>query len=126
MAASRIVLFDGDCTYCNGWVRWISKRDRDKAFTFLPLASPEGAALRKKHDVPWSIDSVVLIENDSAWTRSDAAWRILQALQGWSFASLLLRLVPGPLRNWGYDLIARNRHRLGMADHCEIPERRPS
>ena len=122
MQEPRIVLFDGDCTYCNGWVRWISKRDRDHVFTFLPLASAEGGLLMKKHDVPKSVDSVVLIEADHAWTRSDAAWRILRALPGWGFASLLLRMVPRPLRNWGYDLIARNRHRSGMADHCEIPE----
>lgn len=117
------VLFDGDCAYCNGWVRWISKRDKRKLFQFIALGSPEGLVLRKQFEVPADIDSIVLIQHGFAHTKSCAAWRILDALPGWSWAAFLLRLVPRPLRNWGYDLIAKNRHHLGMKDSCELPPR---
>jgi predicted DCC family thiol-disulfide oxidoreductase YuxK len=116
-----IVLFDGDCAFCNGWVRWIQRRDRNAVFGFHPLASDEGVRLRARHGVPDDIDSVVLVENDAAHTKSGAAWRILRRLPGWGVASLLLRIIPRPLRDLGYDLVSRNRHRLGMKDECELP-----
>lgn len=112
-ASSRIVLFDGECAYCNGWVRWIAQRDRSKVFRFVALATPEGMALRSQHRVAADIDSIVLIEDGRAWLRSDAAWRIFRALPGWGITAFLLRLIPRPLRDTGYALIASNRHRLG-------------
>jgi predicted DCC family thiol-disulfide oxidoreductase YuxK len=116
-----IVLFDGDCAYCNGWVKWITKRDSKKVFEFLPLGSDQGKQLRAQHELPAWIDSVILVDKGVAYTRSSAAWRILSRLPGWGFASLLLRIVPRPLRDLGYDLVTRNRHRLGMKDECELP-----
>ena len=121
MDPQPIILFDGDCAYCNSWVRWISVRDRAKRYRFVALTSEEGVALRKQHGVPAHIDSIVLIDRKTAHVRSDAAWRVLGALPGWGAAATLLRLVPRPIRNWGYDLVARNRHRLGGQDACELP-----
>jgi predicted DCC family thiol-disulfide oxidoreductase YuxK len=119
--APLLVLFDGECAYCNGWVNWIRERDRSARFRFAALASPEGLALREAHRIPGTLDSIVLVGGDKAYTRSDAAWRVLKDLSGFGFASVLLRAVPRPLRNWGYDLVARNRHRLGMKDVCKLP-----
>jgi predicted DCC family thiol-disulfide oxidoreductase YuxK len=119
-----IILFDGDCAFCNGWVKWIMRRDPEKRFMFFALASEEGIALRRKHGVPETVDSIVLVKDGQAFTRSDAAWRVLNGLPNYGFLGSLVRLVPRPLRNLGYDLIARNRHRLGMKDTCELPEHR--
>jgi predicted DCC family thiol-disulfide oxidoreductase YuxK len=123
MAAQEIILFDGDCAYCNGWVKWISKRDADGRFMFASLTSERGLALRKKHDIPDHLDSIVLVQGEAAFTRSDAAWRVLRGLPGSALWGGLLRLVPRPLRNWGYDLVAKNRHRLGLKDECDLPAR---
>lgn len=119
-----IILFDGDCAFCNGWVKWIMERDPEKRFSFTPLTSEEGIALRRSHSVPDTIDSIVLVRDGRAFIRSDAAWRVLKSLPGHGLVGTLLRIVPRPLRNWGYDLIARNRHRLGMTDTCELPGHR--
>jgi len=123
MRTQDLVLFDGDCAYCNGWVNWIRKRDKAGRFRFAPLSSPEGNDIRSAHAIPESVDSIVLVQGDGAHTRSDAAWRVLKGLPGLGLMGTLLRLVPRPLRNWGYDLVARNRHRLGMKDSCELPAR---
>ncbi len=119
-----VILFDGDCAYCNGWVKWILKQDREKRFRFTPLLSEEGTALRRVHGIPDTADSLVLVADGHAFLRSDAAWRVLKKLPGHRFAGLMVRLVPRFLRNWGYDLIARNRHRLGMKDSCDLPKHR--
>lgn len=120
-AAQDLLLFDGDCAYCNGWVRWISARDRDKRFQYVPLLADEGRALRARYRIPDTVDSIVLVRDGRAYLRSDAAWRVLAALPGWKLAGGALRLVPRFLRDRGYDLVARNRHRLGKAEHCELP-----
>lgn len=117
------ILFDGDCAYCNGWVRWIGARQRPGQFRFLPLGSAEGLALRRAHGVPDHVDSIVLVRDGRAFMKSDAAWRVLGALPGLTLPAMLLRLVPRPLRELGYDLVARNRHRLGLKDECQIPGR---
>ncbi len=119
-----VILFDGDCAFCNGWVKWITRRDPGKRFRFVPLRSSEGSDLRQRHGVPVTIDSIVLVQDGQAFTRSDAAWRVLKGLPGQGLFGTVVRSVPRPLRNWGYDLIARNRHRLGMKDTCELPENR--
>lgn len=118
-----IVLFDGECAYCNGWVRWITARDRHHRFHFVPRTSDEGLAVRAQQDIPENIDSIVLVQGGQAYFRSDAAWRILRELPGWGGAGLALRLVPRFLRDRGYDLVAKNRHRLGLDDSCELPKR---
>ena len=116
-----IILFDGECAYCDRWVRWILKRDQHKRFRFVALKSGEGISLRKAHDVPDHIDSIVLLSDGRVHLRSCAAWRVLEALPGWRAAAIVLRIVPRPLRDLGYDLIARNRHRLKGEEACELP-----
>lgn len=123
MAAQDIILFDGTCAYCNSWVKWIAKRDVGHRFDFAPLTSEAGVTLRNKHGIPDHLDSIVLVQGEAAFTRSDAAWRVLRTLPGNAIWAALLRLVPRPVRNWGYDLLAKNRHRLGMTDQCELPAR---
>lgn len=121
MADQAIILFDGDCAFCNGWVKWIRKRDRTHRFRYAALGSEEGQRLRTTHALPPSTDSVVLVSEGKAYLKSTAAGRILRSLPGYRFAGTLLLLVPRFLRDPVYDLIARNRHKLGMKDQCEIP-----
>lgn len=119
--AGAVVLFDGACAYCNGWVNWIRRRDKRGHFRYAALDSAEGSALRNRYGIPAHVDSVVLVQDDRAYVKSAAAWRILVVLPRWTVAAWALRLIPRPLRDLGYDVVARNRHRLGMKDACELP-----
>ena len=119
--AGAVVLFDGDCAYCNGWVNWIRRRDKRGHFRYAALDSVEGSALRGRHGIPAHVDTVVLVQGDRAYVKSAAAWRILHLLPGYRVAAWALRLIPRPLRDLGYTVVARNRHRFGMKDTCELP-----
>jgi predicted DCC family thiol-disulfide oxidoreductase YuxK len=123
MAGQDLILFDGDCAYCHGWVKWITARDTQHRFRFVALSSVEGRAERSTHGIPEHLDSIVLVQQGTAYTRSDAGWRVLRGLPGNALWAGLLRAVPRPLRNWGYDLVAKNRHRFGLTDECELPAR---
>ena len=74
----RIILFDGECNFCDASVQFIMKRDRG-TFHFASLQSEIGQQLVERFQLH-GIDSVVLIENDCAYTKSTAALRIAKRL----------------------------------------------
>jgi predicted DCC family thiol-disulfide oxidoreductase YuxK len=50
MRGDGLILFDGVCVLCSRGCRFVSRRDRDKYFRYVPMQSPEGrtiAASRK-------------------------------------------------------------------------------
>jgi len=119
MTLNQKILFDGDCSFCNFWVRFISKRDKNKLFTFHSLQSEVGVEIRKKHSISESYDSIVLIENDKYYLKSTAALRIVKQLKLPWFLIYGFIIIPKFIRDWVYDLIAKNRHKF-FKDLCEI------
>ena len=108
-----IVLFDGVCNLCDGSIRFIAANDPAGRFRFASLQSPEAAAaLAPFGRTATSLESIVLIDGDRLYERSDAALRIAAELSApWTFARALLA-VPRGVRDRLYDAIARNRYRL--------------
>ena len=123
-----LVLFDGTCNLCNGSVRFILKHDSRKRFTFLSSRTPEGAALAAQHGFTGPTPgSMVLVVGDRSFIRSTASLEIARRLDfPWSLLYAFI-VIPRPLRDLGYKLIAANRHRwFGTTEQCIIlpPERR--
>jgi predicted DCC family thiol-disulfide oxidoreductase YuxK len=132
---SAVVLFDGVCNFCDASVNFIIERDREGYFKFAPLQSNEGRRLANQYgfesatageDQPANdlipIDSVILIEDGSAFTHSTAALRILRQLgPPWSWLYAFI-VVPAAVRDFFYRLFARYRYRFfGRKDQCMIP-----
>ena len=118
-----IVLFDGVCNLCNGAVQFIIKRDRDEKFLFASLQSNFGKdQLRKSGLDPLSLKSILVIEGELVFQRSDAALKIASHLEGiWSYFTVL-RFVPKIIRDGVYNFIARHRYSIfGKQDSCMIP-----
>ena len=118
-----IVLFDGVCNFCNASVNFVIERDKAGYFKFAPLQSEIGEELVAKHDIDTAeTDSVIVVENDRAYTHSSAALRIAKQLDGlwsWSYGFIV---VPKPLRDFFYRLFAKYRYRLfGKQDACMMP-----
>jgi predicted DCC family thiol-disulfide oxidoreductase YuxK len=119
-----VVLFDGVCNLCNGFVQFVIPRDPHGHFRFAALQSPVAARLLAQARVtPGDAETVVLIEDGRAFFRSSAALRIARGLRfPWPLLYGLM-VLPRPIRDWVYDLIARNRLRwFGQRDQCMIPE----
>ena len=119
---SSIVLFDGVCNFCNDSVNFIIRHDRDNKFKFATLQSDIGQELRAEYNVGEDIDSIVLIENDQAFTHSTAGLRIAKALGGiWSLGYVYI-IVPAVIRDWFHKLFAKYRYRMfGKKEVCMIP-----
>ncbi|RKQ20184.1 DUF393 domain-containing protein [Lysinibacillus endophyticus] len=120
----KVVLFDGECNFCSQSVQFIIKRDKRKQFKFASLQSTSGRELVEKHNIPKTIDSVVLVDNDRAYTKSSAVLRIALGLDRYWKLLYVFLLVPVPLRNIIYDIIAKNRHKLLKQNNaCMIPSK---
>lgn len=120
-----VLLFDGVCNLCNASVQWVLQRDRAERFRFAALQSEAGQALLARFDLNAEhFDTVVLVDGDRVFTRSDAALEILRSLGApWSGLALL-RWLPLGFRNAVYDWVARNRYRwFGRQEKCLLPRK---
>lgn len=119
----RIILFDGDCNFCDSSVQFIIKRDPAAHFLFTSLQSEKGLELTKQYAIPVEVDSLVLIENGKAFTKSSAALRIAKKLDGLWHLLFLFILVPRKIRDGVYDYVAKNRYKWfgKKEDACMLP-----
>ncbi|MCH1625372.1 thiol-disulfide oxidoreductase DCC family protein [Ferdinandcohnia quinoae] len=119
---NRIILFDGICNFCNSSVQFIIKRDSNENYQFASLQGEVGKDLLKKHGLKGDLSSVILIEGDRAYIKSNAALRICRNLSGlYPFLSIFL-IIPSPIRDIFYDVIAKNRYKwFGKKESCMIP-----
>lgn len=120
----RILFFDGVCNLCNASVDFLVRQDPGGLIRYAPLQGKTAAA-RLRMPAPVSSDeleTVVYWENGRSWIRSSAALRVLAALGGpWALVKLLL-LIPAPIRDAAYRIIARNRYRwFGRRETCRLP-----
>lgn len=119
-----IVVFDGVCVLCSGWVRFLSRVDRAGRYRFAAMQGGTGRALLMQHGLdPDDPVSFLLVRGDTAWTDSDAIVQVLAGLGGvWRLVHAM-RLVPRALRDPIYRWIARNRYRwFGRYDRCMVSD----
>ncbi|MGF1453716.1 MAG: thiol-disulfide oxidoreductase DCC family protein [Opitutales bacterium] len=119
----EIVLFDGDCGFCQRSIQFIWQHDREGRYQFAPMRSEIGRKLLAERGLSDpDFRTFYLIQGERLLDRSDAALEIASHLDHPSRALKVFRAIPRPLRNLGYAFIAINRHLLpGRKDACEIP-----
>ena len=118
-----ILLFDGVCNLCNASVQWILKRDPNGQFRFAALQSEVGQQFLRKHGLAAKdFDTAVVVVGEQIFLRSDAALEIVRRLGGFWRILYVFKIIPRPLRNAIYNLVARNRYRwFGHREECMLP-----
>ncbi|PKL94004.1 MAG: thiol-disulfide oxidoreductase [Gemmatimonadetes bacterium HGW-Gemmatimonadetes-1] len=123
-----ILLYDGTCGFCAASVQLVLRHDRTGTLRFASLQGPTGQAAILRHPELAGADSVVWVEPATAdhpervYLRSAAALRTSRYLGGVWHLMRIGWLVPRPLRDAIYDLVARHRHRIPIgADRCDLP-----
>lgn len=109
------LLLDGDCGLCHRLATFIDKRLANGVnIGYRPILSEDAqqiiAKLPKKQQ---DADSVYLIRNGKSYIRSAAGIRCLLYMR-WYYKMWfpLLWLIPFPLRDLGYRIIATYRHKF--------------
>jgi predicted DCC family thiol-disulfide oxidoreductase YuxK len=119
----NVIIFDGVCNLCAHSVTFILDHEADRTLRFTPLQSPAGTRLMRDLGFnPEEAKTFVLIADGKAYVKSDAAIRISRYFRGaWKLLGVV-RIIPRPIRDWVYDLIARNRYQwFGRFDACLVP-----
>jgi len=118
-----ILLFDGVCNLCNASVQWVLLRDSKGVFRFAAQQSDTGRAKLQQFGLSSdAYDTVVLIDGDRLYTRSDAALEVLNRLGGMYRFAVVFKIIPRFIRNAVYNWIARNRYRwFGKEEQCMLP-----
>ena len=119
-----IILFDGICNFCNRTVNIILKYDQDAHFQFAPSQSTAGKDILQQFGLEQNgKSSVILIDNEKVYTKTDAVIQIATYLKGWPTLFRLIKFIPKPIRDFAYNLIAKNRYLLfGKRETCRIPD----
>lgn len=117
------VYFDGYCALCDRFVQFVLRRDRAARYRFAPLQGSTAQARVPATLDPRTSQTVIFEDAGRFRVRSDAALAILSGLGGaWRLAALL-RVIPRPVRDAVYDLVANNRNRwFGRLAECRIPQ----
>ena len=131
MARSNpIILYDGVCGLCNSLVQFLLKRDKEGRLRFASLQSDFAAKVLHRHGFDSKdLDTMHLVENydqpdERVLQRSTAILRAGRELGGmWALLAALGRVVPRPLRDVFYGLVASNRYRIfGKYETCMLPD----
>jgi len=125
MAFKRVVVFDGVCNLCGGWVLFLLRRPQlPTNLYFAAMQGRVGRGLLIEHGIdPDDPETFLLIDGDRVLSNSDAAVGLLALLgPGWRGLSRLAGAIPRAWRDAVYRAVARNRYRwFGRKDQCMVP-----
>ena len=109
-----IIVFDGHCAFCSGWVGVVLRHDHANRFRLLRAQSPLGMSLYRHYGLdPVDYETNLLIADGWVWLKSEGSIQMAEGLGlPWSLAAGF-RILPRRLRDALYDLVARNRFRIG-------------
>ena len=123
MAEKSIILFDGVCNVCNGFVNFLILRDEKDQFQFGSLQSQKvKELLHQYHFDADDLSTVILIEHNKLYPQSTAVLKIFRQMSGaWPLMYAFI-IIPKALRDFIYQIIARNRYTLfGRKNSCMVP-----
>lgn len=121
---SHIILYDGLCKLCNGSVKFIIKRDSKALFKFQALQNYQEIQKLDSQFQKQIPDSIIYIQEEKILSKSTAAIMICKKLDGlWPIFYVFI-IIPKPIRDYLYDIIAKYRYSwFGKHDSCMIPNR---
>jgi len=118
-----IIVFDGHCALCSGWVQFALRHDKTGHYRFLPAQSALGAALYTHYGLhPTDYESNVLIKDGVALFESEGSLQMIAGLGlPWSLVNVV-RVLPRAWLDHLYRLVARNRlNWFGRREACYLP-----
>jgi predicted DCC family thiol-disulfide oxidoreductase YuxK len=120
------LFFDGECCFCNRWVRRLMRADTGHRTRF---GAKQGATFQQvvaAHPEAANVPSVVLVRRDETGqekvlVRSAAVLSVIDGLPGYRVATAILQITPNPLADFGYGIFSKFRKRIfGTQNICDV------
>jgi predicted DCC family thiol-disulfide oxidoreductase YuxK len=119
----HVLLYDGVCGLCNGFVQWVVKHDQHGSLRFATLQGEFGQEARARFPALADVDSVILVGPEGAMVRSTAVLEVARYLGGWPSLLLAGYLLPRIVRDGLYRWVARQRYGwFGRLEACPVPD----
>lgn len=118
---NNVVLYDGDCGFCNRSVAFILKHEKTASIHFAPIQSNYTKELFKKN--AWtapSLSTFYFIQDGKKYERSTAAFEVMKYLKLPYRWIRIFRFIPKRITNWMYDQVAKRRQRISNG-FCMMP-----
>jgi len=119
-----IVVFDGECALCNGFVAWLIRHDHEAVFKIAGSAGEVGKAVVSAAGLEDTVvtSTIVVWDGTAGLVRSDAVLAIVTRLGRPWRALGVGRIFPRAWRDAAYGAIAKRRARLDAEDPaCGVP-----
>lgn len=115
-----IVLYDGNCDFCNSSILFFLDKKPSKNIRFISQQSPYGVKIKTIFNIEKvNIDTIILVKNNVIHKKSEAFLKIFQYLKfPWNILSFL-QYIPLFVSDKIYDIIAKNRYILSN-EKCRI------
>ena len=121
--ARPVIVFDAECILCVANAQFVLNHDRRGRFRLASVQNEAGLEIYRRFGIdPKNPDTMLVVEEGRVRRDSDAVLAICWGL-GWPWRAMtVFRVVPRPMRDAVYRLVARNRHRLfGRRETCWVP-----
>ena len=121
-----IILFDGECVFCNRSMRFIMDKDTKKLFHYAALQSTTGKEILLLNNFPSDYqEGIVVYSSNKIYTKEQAVLYIAEQLGGmYNILSKMSKPIPTSLLSTGYNFIAKNRYRwFGKQNTCDMPNK---
>ena len=117
-----ILFFDGLCNFCNGFVKFVLRYDKESTVKFCALQEEGGKLVRQELGIGEDLETALILYKGKFYRDSDVSFFLFNHIGGWWKILNVFRILPLSFRNYVYALIARNRYKwFGKRDTCMIP-----
>lgn len=122
-AAPRVIVFDGVCVLCSGFMSFVLRHDHAQRFRFVVAQSPLGQALYRQFGLdPVEFESNLVLIDGTLYTELAAFAAVMRLLPWPARALAVAGWVPMPFSRWLYRLVADTRYRVfGRTESCLMP-----
>ena len=112
-----IVLYDGECNFCNTWVCFVKSKLQKNKISFLPLSSSKAIYMLEDYKIV-NQDSVVYIKGDVVYLKSRAILKICKQLKFPYNLLHFLTILPTFLLDFCYNFAAKRRLSFNSNKQC--------
>ena len=105
------VIYDSKCNFCNKIANFLKKKDYSHKINWISRKSNKCSTLFKKYSIDKEVDSIITINDNITYIKSEAVFLILKKLNIKYF--LFFNIFPRKLIDYIYDIISKNRYFFG-------------
>lgn len=118
-----LIVFDGECVLCSGFVQWVMRHDKSGYFRFTAAQSPLGQALFTHYGFDTTeFETNLVITDGRHYHHAATVAEVGRRLGGAWNVFALIDVFPTPITRWVYHRVAKNRYAImGRRDTCLMP-----